>query len=519
MQGNGLFLCYNSEDMRKGGWKMAGKRCIISVPLARRRAWIAAALLLLAVLAALLWPRPAQAPAASFPMKQAAQGLNDYDVTLRLNAEEGALAITETLQYRNGTGETLDSLVMRTWLNAFQREDTSPAGGELFDACYPNGFSPGGVTLYDVLWNGERAAHEYINADETALEISIPPLEKGKEGVLTLRCVAQIPFCAHRTGRTDAGFQLGNVIPLLSRYENGAWRTDEYCAVGDPFLSDCANFRLTVHLPEGYMPACSALLVQSEDGAWRGEMQASRDMALCVSRDYKTVSEKRGNVQVISCAWDENGAKRALEDALKALDTFSSLYGEYPYPSFTVCSADFPFGGMEYPGLCMIGSGDYLESRAESLELTVVHETAHQWFYAIVGSDQVNDPWQDEALCEYALLRYVEKRYGQGSFETLKYYRVDAAMQESVPGNLTPGSPIHYFGNLQEYSTVVYGRGAGLLLALNEMLPRGADDFLRAYARTFAFQYVSRSRFEAFLAAYAEMDAGPLLTDYLDTAM
>jgi aminopeptidase N len=242
-------------------------------------------------------------------------------------------------------------------------------------------------------------------------------------------------------------------------------------------------------------------------------------MALCVSRDYKTVSEKRGNVQVISCAWDENGAKRALEDALKALDTFSSLYGEYPYPSFTVCSADFPFGGMEYPGLCMIGSGDYLESRAESLELTVVHETAHQWFYAIVGSDQVNDPWQDEALCEYALLRYVEKRYGQGSFETLKYYRVDAAMQESVPGNLTPGSPIHYFGNLQEYSTVVYGRGAGLLLALNEMLPRGADDFLRAYARTFAFQYVSRSRFEAFLAAYAEMDAGPLLTDYLDTAM
>ena len=207
-----------------------------------------------------------------------------------------------------------------------------------------------------------------------------------------------------------------------------------------------------------------------------------------------------------------------MEIWLKALDTFSALYGEMPCPALTVCSADFPFGGMEYSGLCMIGESNYLDSRADTLELTVAHETAHQWFGGLVGSDQVKNPWQDEALCQYAMLRYVRARYGQGSFETLKALQVDAPMRESIPGALTPGSPIDYFGNLSDYSTVVYGRGAALLLALDEILPQGVDAFLRAYAETFAFRYVAREAFEEFLNEQGQMDLRPLLLDYLDTA-
>ena len=496
---------------------MAGKRCIIPVPGTLRRA-LAVFAALAAALAFLLWPRSAKLPEGN--MLPAAQDLNRYDVTMRLNDQDNTLAMTETLHFRNRTGETLDTLMLRTWLNAYQREDTSPAAvEELYDACYPEGFSAGGLTLYDVLWNGEKTEFSYANGDETALEIAVPSLENGEEGVLTLRCVAKIPLCAHRTGRVGNDFQLGNVIPVLSRYEEGAWRTDPYLPFGDPFLGDCADFRITLYLPEGYVPACSACLNREKDGAWQGEILAARDAALCVSPDYKTVSGKQGNTAVYSFAKTEAGARRALENGKRALETYASLYGAYPYPALTLCSVDFPFGGMEYPAFCMIGEGNYLESRAETLELTIAHETAHQWFYALVGSDQVKDPWQDEALCEYAMLRYVQKRYGQSSFETLKAYRVDAPMQENVPGSLTPGSPIDYFGSLPDYSAVVYGRGAALLLALNEMLPEGVDGFLRAYAGEFAFQYVTRDQFEEFLDRYAGMDLGPLIEDYLDTAM
>ena len=486
-----------------------------------RRGWALFLLCLFLILAAAGWlfrPGNPSREEAAWP-QSAREGLTEYDLTLRLSPDEGTLALSETVSFTNHTGEVLQDLVLRLWLNAFQREETSPAAlEEIYDACYPQGFSPGFVTLYDVIWNGERAEYAYLDEAQTALRIQIPALEDGAEGELVLRCVETIPHCAHRTGFTQGVYQLGNVVPLLSLYEEGAWRQDEYFPIGDPFVSECANFSVTLHLPAGYVPACSAPLTQEKDGAWRGRIEAARDVALCVSAEYRTAAGHAGNTAVYSFARDPASARRAMEAACRALETFSALYGPYPYPALTLCSVDFPFGGMEYPGLCMIGAGNYLESRSDTLELTVVHETAHQWFYGLVGSDQVNQPWQDEALCQYAMLRYVRRRYGQGSFETLKYYQVDAPMRESIPGSLTPGSPIDYFSTLSDYSAIVYGRGAALLLALDEMLPGGTDAFLKAYVSRFAFQFVTRTEFEAFLREYAQMDLTPLLLDYLDTA-
>ena len=502
---------------------MGRKRCIID-SLSRRgtRAFAAlcGAAALLGLLIWLLFFKSVGPPAPGQALLAASEGLTDYRVELRLLPEESALAITETIQYHNGTGETLSSLTLRTWLNAFQSEDTSPAAlEELYDACYPDGFSPGGMTVYNVEWNGEAAEHRYVNDDATALEIDIPALKPGESGTLFFRCLASIPRCAYRTGYAAGCWQLGNVLPLLSVYEDGAWRTDTYAPVGDPFVSECANFHVSLSVPEGYVPACSAYLTKEKDGIWRGELLAARDVALCVYEHAAVAKGKAGNTLLLSYAATDAEAKRALEDAKKALQTFSELYGAYPYPAFSLCEADFPFSGMEYPALCMIGKGQYLRDKADSLELTVAHEAAHQWFYGLVGSDGVNQPWQDEALCEYAVLRYAGKRYGQGSFEALKYYRVDAAMMESVPGSLTPGSPVTYFNNYQDYRTVVYGRGAALLLALDEFLPEGTDAFLRAYAEEFAFRYVTRRQFEGFLNGYSDQDAGPLLLDYLDTVM
>ncbi len=500
---------------------MAGKRCIISLfPMRRGLIAVCAAAALLVILLFALLPGGDAPRETDARLAKAGEGLTDYTVTLRLDDQEDTLAISEVIQYRNDTGDALSTLMVRTWLNAFRTEDTSPAAlEEMYDTCYSEGFSPGGLELYDVLWNGERAAYAFVNEDQTALEIQIPTLENGQRGELTLRCVAHIPACAYRTGKAGRDYQLGNVLPLLSLYQNGAWRADAYSPVGDPFVSACAHFHVTLYVPEGYVPACSAPLTKGEDGAWRGDLTAARDFCLCLSPDYVTASGRAGETAVYSCAKTAQGAKRALEYAKKALETYAGLYGAYPYPAFTVCEAALPFSGMEYPGLCMIGADNYREDKADTLELVVAHETAHQWFYATVGSDQALQPWQDEALCEYAMLRYVYARYGQGSYETLKYYRADAPMREKLSGSLTPGSPVDFFGSLADYRTVVYGRGAALLLALNELLPGGTDGFLKAYAEEFAFRFATRADFEESLNRYAKMDLSPLLLDYLDTVM
>ncbi len=498
---------------------MAAKRCILSAMRGKRLALICA-LTVVAVAAALLcWPRAAALPAPSPSLKAAAEGLTNYDFALSFDPDRETLAVTAKIDYVNTTGDTLSTLSVRTYAGAYQTEEFSPAAPEeLYDSAYPEGFSPGGVALMGTWWNGELTQSAYLDAAQTALSVDIPPLKNGERGELTLRLLLTIPHCAHRYGVMDGIWQLGNALPILAVYENGGWRQDEYFAIGDPFLSQCANYAVSLKLPEGYTPACTAHLTD-KDGVWTGQALAVREIALTISDKYVLRERVESGVLLRSYALNESGAQRALDAAARALRLYGELYGAYPYPTFTAAQVAFPFDGMEYPAFVMIGSGMYLESQKDSLELVMAHEAAHQWFYALVGSDQTRDPWQDEALCEYAVLRYVGRYYGQSSADTLRSYRVDAPMRESILGDLTPGSPLSYFGDYASYAAVVYGRGAALMLALNDYLPGGVDDFLKRYCEEFAFRVATREDFASLLNEYASSDLAPLLTDYLDTVM
>ena len=258
------------------------------------------------------------------------------------------------------------------------------------------------------------------------------------------------------------------------------------------------------------------MLTRNESGAWHGEIKGARDVALCVSPDYKLAVGRQGSAAVYSYAKTEAGAKRALEYAQKALETYGSLYGAYPYPALTICSVDFPFGGMEYPGLCMIGEGNYLDSKAETLELTIAHETAHQWFYALVLSDQVKSAWQDEATAEYAVILYARKVYGDDSGERIQYQKALLPMEQGG-FDVTPGAPIGLFGDSETYLTLVYGHGCAYLCALDTYLDGRLPAFLRAYLDAFAYGFATRADFENQLQIFSETDLSALTADFLDT--
>ena len=478
-----------------------------------------AALLLVGVLLAwILWPRAA----AQTRAQAYRDGLDTYRYDLVFRPEQSTMAVTLTLDYTNRTGDTLQELVLRTWAGAYASEDTSPAAiEEVYDACYPNGFSAGGVRLEGVWWNDRVVQASFADAAQTVLHVPVGSLVPGVSGRLLLRCELTVPRCAHRFGTDGAVWQFGNALPILSVWENGAWREDAYCAVGDPFVSDCSNYEVTLVAPAGYVCVASAKpsVKTMADGRMRYTMQgdAMRDFAFALSASWQTAQKSVNGVTVTAHAGDQKAAGRAAGYAAEALKTYARLYGAYAYDQLTVCEVDFPLGGMEYPGLIFIGRDWMAESQADSLELMLAHETAHQWFYALVGSDQVTDAWQDEALCEYAMLRYAREKYGANAYENLRILRVDAPMREKINQTVTPGSPISYFGSLQTYATVVYGRGAALPLALDEMTGGQMDKLLREYCDAFAFKRASRADFEQFFTDRSGLDITPLMRDYLDT--
>ena len=489
----------------------------------RRLAALAALAAVLALaIAAALWPRfPAQAGKRAREAGESIGAAYDFDLIFR--PEESTLAVTMTLDYANNTGEILNDLTLRTWAGAYTDAETSPAAiDELYEACYPNGFSPGGITLEGVWWNGTMAEAAFADDAQTALRVMIPPLGNGEHGTLLLRCRLTVPDCAHRFGHSGGVWQFGSALPILSVYRDGAWRTDPYAPIGDPFFSECANYTVTLTAPAGY--ACAATGTQraetQSDGSlrWRMEAPAVREFAFALSDAWHSADAQADGVRITAYAPDRDGAKRAAKNAADALKIYGRLYGAYPWDTLTLCAVDFPFGGMEYPGLIFLSQKGFPADWADTLELTVAHETAHQWFYALVGSDPFNQPWQDEALSEYAMLRYVREKYGRGAYENLRVTRIDAPMRERIPQRVTPATPIDGFGSLEAYTTVVYGRGAAFLTAAEEMTGK-VDAFLKAYCDRFAFGIASRQDFTALMNEITGEDLVPLMTDYLDTLM
>jgi aminopeptidase N len=114
---------------------------------------------------------------------------------------------------------------------------------------------------------------------------------------------------------------------------------------------------------------------------------------------------------------------------------------------------------MEYPGLVVVE--DSLYPTGSRVEWLTAHEVAHQWWFGLVGSDQVDEPWLDEALTQYSTFLYYEAVYGAGrargvlNAEFIHAHRELVRSGRDLPAGLPASS---YSSGL--YWPVVYDKGA-----------------------------------------------------------
>ena len=497
----------------------------------RRKAWlyavgIVAVMLALAALA--LWltlgvrrEEETFLPPESDALLTAARGLDEISVNAVFDPEGGTLTARQVMTLVNRSGQTLQEITLRSWSGAYLQEDTSPAATEeLFDACYGEEFSPGGLTLGNAQVN--RVAVTWVWTDEACTVLTLPVKDwQAEESVtVTLDYTVAIPACRSRFGVSDGIWQLGNVFPTAAVWLDGTLRTDEYVSVGYPFLSECANWTVRLTVPEGYTAASTGSPggTEARDGQISCTFTAGavRDFALVISDRWQTVSLMAEDVLVTAHARDRAVARRMTECARQAIACYEEHYGPYAYPTLTLCEADFPWDGACYPRLGMIGVA--VTGSGDALEEAVARETARQWWGMTVGSDGWYQPWQSEALCEYALLDYVGRTQGEAARESRVFERIETAMRITILEGITPGSPLDYFADRSEYSVVTRQRGAALLLALENYLGKEKlDGFLEAYQGTYRFRIATRRDMEELLARVAGQDLSALFLDYLDT--
>jgi aminopeptidase N len=179
-----------------------------------------------------------------------------------------------------------------------------------------------------------------------------------------------------------------------------------------------------------------------------------------------------------------------VDVASKAMDVFGKRYAPYPYTELDIVSTPTLALGIEYPGAIAIAdriydvAGDYRGSPASDyMESTVAHEVGHQWFYGLVGDDQLDDPWLDESLTQFVTLQYYTDLYGTAGADGFRS-SLEGRWARVENAKIPIGLPVAgYTGG--DYGAIVYGRGPLFFLALKaEMGSDSFDAFLKEYTET-----------------------------------
>ena len=269
-----------------------------------------------------------------------------YQVQAVWQEENATLSVQETIRLTNRAGESLDHLCLRLYPNAFAEERSVPVPDNELSIAYPEGFASGGVSNLSVQVNGKNAPFVLEGAQRTVLRVQLPFSLRPQGGAeVTLRYDAALSRNRLRTGVLTKDVRLCNVLATLCIFQDGAFRTDDYTPIGDPFLSECADWDVELTAPGGYVAAGPGL-VRAEDGRWTFRTRNQRDFALLLSKDYEVAQAEQNGICIRSFAFTEEDAQQALDTAAQALGLYSEWFGDYPYPDFTVCAADFYVGGM-----------------------------------------------------------------------------------------------------------------------------------------------------------------------------
>jgi hypothetical protein len=165
---------------------------------------------------------------------------------------------------------------------------------------------------------------------------------------------------------------------------------------------------------------------------------------------------------------------------------------------------------LEYPGLVILARGVSLPDRPEGggLDTLYLHEILHQWFYSLVGNDQLADPWLDEAFVTY--LAYAYYRENQPGLATAVYDRTIAGST----GGQVDGT-VYEFPSDPPYFGVVYRRGARFLEVLHAQLGDGPFwQLLREHVDTHRDRVASPRAFLERAQSATPASLNPLIAEY-----
>ena len=381
-----------------------------------------------------------------------------YQIEVKLDDKKHELTGFETLVYKNNSPQTLEVLYMHVWPNAYKNAETALAKQlkrtekDKIGQAKPEDL--GSINELDFKIDGQSVKWEFTPEHQDIVLIHLPKgLTPGASLTLTTPFKVKIPSGSiSRLGHIGQSYQITQWYPKPAVYDQNGWNQMPYLNQGE-FYSEYGNFDVQITVPSNYVVGATGELQTEAEIAFLDEKvkQSAKKLETLLANDD---NKKAGNFPESATTWKtiRYTQDRVHDFAWFADKRFLVLKGEVTLPHsketvttwamftpqnaklwansleylhdgtyyYSLWNGDYPYkhvtaidgtisagGGMEYPMITVIGNA----SSKEELEVVIVHEVGHNWFYGILGSNERVHGWMDEGLNTLNEMRYVQTKY------------------------------------------------------------------------------------------------------------
>lgn len=334
-----------------------------------------------------------------------------------LDVKTAALSVKQELTYFNDSEDTLNTIVLNDWNNAYS--DKNSLLGKRFSDEFVRSFhfskeKERGHTNLAAATDAQNTALAWSRPEVDLIEIKLSqPLLPGQKTVFKFEYTVKLPSDQFtKYGHDNEGnLALRNWFLTPARFEDHA-----FVRYSNANLDDIANglsdYELELTIPSK-MEAASDLdeLQKTTDGeaiTYNYSGKKRNDFSLYIENKSNFYSYKNNEVDVVTNLKDKklDGIQKAI--IIDRIVNFVGMQiGHYPYPKITVSETDYdrnPFYGLnQLPSFLSPFPDDFL------YELKFLKTYTNNFLKNSLHLDARKDNWVYDAIQMYVMMKYVEE--------------------------------------------------------------------------------------------------------------
>ena len=474
---------------------------------------------LLILISAAAAAQSAFAPKVTGPLSQRVVA---YQIDARYDPAKHTVDATETLTYRNLTGQPLDRFPFHLYLNGFQPKSTwvreAHRDGNFrtssLDEWKPEDYGANEVTSFEAVGMGDLTKQmKFVSPDDgnpddkTVFEVKLPrAVQPGQDVQFKIKFKATFPEVIARTGYKRTFLLAGQWFPKVGVWWHGAWNCHQFHVMTE-FFADFGAYDVKITLPKNYVVGATGVQTSDTDNGNGTKTVAYHaedvhDFAWTADPNFKVVEGRFdgsvGAVKIRLLTYDSHKSswQRYLNVTRGTMEKFDQWYGPYPYAQLTI--VDPPHGaaeagGMEYPTFITGGASWYApKGDLDEPENVTVHEFGHQYWYGMVATNEFENTWLDEGINSYTEVKVMDGLFGRDT-SSLNIFGVQLGDGEMLRSFYLGDPDIDALSrasytdmSVDSYGAVSYGKTATMLINLEAIV---GEQALRNAMHTYFLKY------------------------------